>query len=207
LINTRLLWLSGALSLTAHLFLLLLSAQQPEWGATHRPVKAVQAHTLMVRQLQAPASSLTTATSAPPTITPTTTEPQTPPASSLANVASNLVAGSPLSGDQDETFIPRPQLSIPPTAQTPIMLPDMDAQTPNGRFAGILALYIDETGRVHHITPLAPRLPPELEKAAIETFMAVQFTPGELRGAMVKSRIKVEVVFEKSPIAAPVPFQ
>jgi hypothetical protein len=207
LINTRLLWPSGALSLTAHLFLLLLSAQQPEWGATHRPVKAVQARTLVVRQLQAPASPLTIATAAPPTITPTTTEPQTPPASSLANVASNLVAGSPLSGDQDETFIPRPQLSTPPIAQTPIMLPDMDAQTPNGRLTGILALYIDETGRVHHITPLAPRLPRALEKAAIETFMAVQFTPGELRGAIVKSRIKVEVVFEKSPIATPVPFQ
>lgn len=197
-------WVCGALSVTAHLFLIQPWHTPAEWGAAHRPA---QPHALVVRQLHAAAPLPAAATALAPTEPRTDSAWQPPFPREPEEDASQHAIASTLSGDQDDVFIPRPQLSIPPVAQTPIVLPDLNADTQSGRFAGILALFIDETGRVHHITPLEPRLPPDLEKAAIETFMAVQFTPGELRGAIVKSRIKVEVVFEKPPITAPVPLQ
>lgn len=196
-------WVCGALSVTAHLFLLQPWQTPTEWGSVHRPAKP---HALAVRQLQA--AALQPATTKALVLTePRTGSAPPPPTVETQEEASQHASASTLSGDQDDVFIPRPQLSIPPVAQTPIVLPDINAVTQSGRFAGILALFIDETGRVHHITPLEPRLPLNLEKAAIEAFMAVQFTPGELRGTIVKSRIKMEVVFEKAPITAPVPLQ
>ncbi|MDX9844121.1 MAG: hypothetical protein RBT42_10215 [Aquabacterium sp.] len=46
-----------------------------------------------------------------------------------------------------------------------------------------------------------------MEQAALATFQKTPFTPGQVNGIIVKSRIKVEVIFENLPNAAPVPFQ
>lgn len=108
---------------------------------------------------------------------------------------------------QDDEYIPRPQLSVPPVAQSPILLPMVADAAPTGRFAGVLALYIDETGRVQRIQPLEPRLPPAMEQAAMATFRQTPFTPGQVNGIIVKSRIKIEVIYENLPNATPVPFQ
>ena len=120
---------------------------------------------------------------------------------------SDAVTASAAPGNLDDEYIPRPQLSVPPVAQSPILLPMMGDTAPTGRFVGVLALYIDETGRVQRIQPLEPRLPPEMEQAALATFQQTPFTPGQVNGIIVKSRIKVEVIFENLPNAAPVPFQ
>ncbi len=60
-----------------------------------------------------------------------------------------------------------------------------------------MTLFIDETGAVVRVRCEGNTLPPAFEEAARNAFMNVRFRPGELadHGA-VKSRIRVEVVFE-----------
>ena len=103
------------------------------------------------------------------------------------------------SGPSADEYIPRPLLSVAPVAQTPVLLvaPAGDAQ--RGRYVGILALFIDEDGRVRGISASEPFLPPAFEQAARDAFMAARFLPGELDGQAVKSRLRIEVVFDNTP--------
>jgi hypothetical protein len=100
--------------------------------------------------------------------------------------------------DEREAFIPRPLLSVAPSATSEIVL-----EAPAGfnaeRYFGILSLFIDELGRVRYIAADAPLLPPVLEQLARDAFMAAQFSPGQIDGQPVKSRQRVEVVFDGRP--------
>ena len=202
--KTPTLWVCGALSLAAHFF--LLPSWQTPSGFEAAPPPPIQVRTIAM-PTQGSKTPQVTVAAAPSSYAPSVpiedTRTPTEPEQLTHAFAAPTIAATNL----DEVFIPRPKLSIAPVAQTPVVLPDMDEQIQSGRFAGILALYIDETGHVHHIQPLEPRLPPKLEKSAIDTFMAVQFTPGQLNGNNVKSRIKLEVVFEKTPVTSSMPFQ
>jgi hypothetical protein len=106
-------------------------------------------------------------------------------------------------GANHEGFIPRPQLTVPPVPQTPVVLSAPSGNGEPARHVGVLALYIDEAGRVHHIVPDEPRLPPQYEQVAREAFMTAIYTPGQLEGRAVKSRIRIEVVFDNTPLDAP----
>jgi hypothetical protein len=99
-----------------------------------------------------------------------------------------------------DDYIPRPLLSVGPAATVPVLI-----DTPIGNFGvarqmGILSLFIDEEGAVQHVAGSEPLLPALLEQAAREAFMAARFTPGEVDGRPVKSRIRVEVVFDNTPL-------
>lgn len=102
-----------------------------------------------------------------------------------------------------DIFIPRPELTVPPMPQTPVVLNAPDGESAPARRVGVLALYIDEAGRVDHIVPDTPRLPPDYERVAREAFMHTVFTPGQQQGRVVKSRIRVEVVFDNTPLDEP----
>ncbi|MGE5450231.1 MAG: energy transducer TonB [Acidobacteriota bacterium] len=116
--------------------------------------------------------------------------------------AAQTAASSPLVGDAggDSPYIPRPELSIPPVPQAPVLLTAPPGQSEVSRISGILSLYIDEHGTVHHITASGEPMPPEFEQAARQAFMALTFRPGVLNGEPVKSRIRVEVVFDNTPL-------
>ena len=43
-------------------------------------------------------------------------------------------------------------------------------------------------------------MPPEFEEAAKQAFMPLTFRPGILNGIPVKSRIRIEVVFDNTPL-------
>lgn len=99
---------------------------------------------------------------------------------------------------QDD-YVPRPLLTIAPVAQTPVVIAEPAGEDDGGRHAGILALFIDETGQVQWIEANEPLLPEPLERAARDAFMAARFSPGEVDGHAVKSRVRVEVVFDDAP--------
>lgn len=103
------------------------------------------------------------------------------------------------SGERD-SFVPRPLLSMPPQAVVPVVVAAPEKDVPAGRYAGILSLFIDEQGRVRHIVADEPLLPPALEQAAREAFMSAQFSPGQVDGVAVRSRQRVEVVFDNTPL-------
>ncbi|MBT2324984.1 energy transducer TonB [Variovorax paradoxus] len=111
-------------------------------------------------------------------------------------------AGPTAAANHDD-YLPRAMLSVPPVVQTPVIIAAPEDETQVGRHVGILSLFIDEEGRVQRVTGHEPLLPPVLEEAARKAFMDAQFAPGELDGRPVKSRTRVEVVFDNVPLAKP----
>jgi hypothetical protein len=99
--------------------------------------------------------------------------------------------------DEDDVFLARSLLSVPPTPLAPVIIAYPEVAAMATRYSGELTLYIDESGTVVRVRAEYGALPPALEEAARNAFMSVRFSPGELaeHGA-VKSRIRVEVVFE-----------
>lgn len=96
-------------------------------------------------------------------------------------------------------YIPRSLLSVPPSALVPIVLAMPEGDFAAERYTGVLSLFIDEEGHVKHVAAEGVTLPPTFEQVARETFMAAPFLPGQLEGRAVKSRQRVEVVFDNRP--------
>lgn len=107
---------------------------------------------------------------------------------------------APLVAGVHDNYVPRPLLSIPPVAQTPVVIAAPDGEDDGERHVGILALFIDEKGQVQWIEGNEPLLPEPFERAAREAFMAARFSPGEVDGHAVKSKVRVEVVFDGTPL-------
>ena len=101
----------------------------------------------------------------------------------------------------DDDYVPRPLLTVPPVARTPVIFATPRGEAFRGRHVGVLSLFIDEHGQVQRIEADAGGLPEAFEQAARDAFMAAQFVPGEVDGAAVKSRVRVEVVFDDTPLS------
>ena len=112
------------------------------------------------------------------------------------------IAMAPLTraGSFGDDYVPRPLLTVPPAAITPVVFAAPQGDAFRGRHVGILSLFIDEHGRVQHIESEPPGLPEVFEQAARDAFMAAQFAPGEVDGAAVRSRVWVEVVFDDAVV-------
>ncbi|RYG39157.1 MAG: hypothetical protein EON93_00475 [Burkholderiales bacterium] len=102
-------------------------------------------------------------------------------------------------------YVPRALLSVAPVARTPVVLEWPAISLPENSYSGILKLYLDEHGRVERVEPDAEAvLPAPLYEAAKQAFLATEFTPGQLNGQVVRSRIRVEVNFEAgTPLPSP----
>jgi hypothetical protein len=111
---------------------------------------------------------------------------------------------SSLAAEADnDSYVPRNQLSRPPVAKTPVVLESPLGEITASRLIGILSLFIDEQGRVQRIDAEEPALPRAFEQVAREAFLAAEFLPGEVAGRAVKSIQRVEVVFDNTQPSAP----
>ncbi len=96
-----------------------------------------------------------------------------------------------------DQYLPRSQLSVGPSPREHILLGYPDDGPAVGRFMLTLALYIDERGAVRRVDVASDEaLPDTLRQAARLAFTGQRFTPGERAGEVVKSRIRIEVLFE-----------
>ena len=101
----------------------------------------------------------------------------------------------------DDDFFARNALDIGPYPTQPVMIdypPDVEG---GGTHTSELALFIDENGKVIRMRVEGHALPSAMEEAARRAFMGTVFSPGQVEGLPVRSRIKVEVVFEEGPSA------
>lgn len=60
----------------------------------------------------------------------------------------------------------------------------------------VLELFIDETGRVDRVQVEAKDLPATLQELARDKFAQARFRPGIRKDQLVRSRLRIEVVFE-----------
>jgi Gram-negative bacterial TonB protein C-terminal len=102
--------------------------------------------------------------------------------------------GSDGDGDGDDRYLTRGELDQPPAAQADIELP-FPTVAPLGSYRAVLTLFIDPTGQVQRVRTEGAGLPPSLDDAARQAFMAVRFTPGIKGDQPVRSRIRVEVAY------------
>jgi hypothetical protein len=149
------------------------------------------------------AEAVATATSAhidPPTPSPPSSLPIEQAVLTLAPDAQSQAAETSSPDDFDgSNYIPRPLLTVPPSSLASIVLDVPEGTFAGERYAGVLSLFIDEEGQVKHVAADGTTLPPEFEQVAREAFMASPFLAGQLEGRSVKSRLRVEVVFDSRP--------
>lgn len=177
--------------------------------AAHRPrqpvVTAVQVH----GSPHPPASVLTVPTVPAPAVRrlPAPTNPVAvawPDLDHLPPTSAGTPASSPArtdglqaATDHDGDYLPRDQLTRGPVPQQSIDLvyPDL---APVGQFRTVLTLFIDDQGvvrRVRFDEADETGLPPVLEEAARQAFLRSSFTPGELDGRPIRSRLRIEVAY------------
>lgn len=132
------------------------------------------------------------------------TSPPLTPIETPAPSANPDPGPTPANPSGDSEYIPRPQLSVPPVPESPVLVAPPPGLYPPERIRGILSLFIDENGKVNHILVSGDPMPPEFEALAKQAFMATPFHPGQQDGHVVKSRIRVEVVFDNTPLNPPV---
>ena len=108
------------------------------------------------------------------------------------------LSASPQAGDGD--YFTRDQLSVGPSPTTGVFIdyPSIDDQS---NHVSELSLFISEEGKVVRVRVDGPALPAPLEEAARSAFMSARFSPGQVDGLPVRSRIRVEVSFVAAPSA------
>jgi len=180
--------------------------------ATAAPVAAPLAPTTALAPLQKAEAPTRPVARATPSNNPTIDAAPRATAEAAAQTSDNNAAPSasdastspPIANPADPTgfddYLPRPLLSVGPAASVPVLIDTPAGDFGVARHVGILSLFIDEDGVVRHVAGSDPLLPALLEQAAREAFMAARFTPGEVDGRPVKSRIRVEVVFDNTPL-------
>ncbi len=205
-----------ALSAAAHVLLLAAAAPAAPrvGGLAARAVARSPSAAVSVRLVYEPRAPDTLAASSaadPPASAPSV--PQLAPAVEMAAAPASAVASAgdaspapmsaaPADGASDGDYLPRSLLTIAPIALTSVVIPTPPGTPAGGRRVGVLSLYIDEEGRVRRVEAEQPALPEIMERAAREAFSAARFQPGQVDGHVVKSRIRVEVVFDEEPAAA-----
>ena len=96
-----------------------------------------------------------------------------------------------------DDYLVRSQLTVVPSPREHILLGYPDDGPAVGRFVLTLTLYIDEAGAVRRVDVVSDEaLPDPLRQAARLAFAGKRFSPGERAGDAVKSRIRIEVVYE-----------
>jgi protein TonB len=98
--------------------------------------------------------------------------------------------------DVDADYLPRSALTAGPRPLTPVVIdyPYFDGEA--DQYAGKFDLFIDDTGGVVRVASATPDLPGILANAVREAFLTARFSPGEVEGRPVRSRMRIEVTFD-----------
>lgn len=125
--------------------------------------------------------------------------PQEDPSTASAPVGTDPLESTGSNNPSDD-YLPRSLLTIAPRPSSTVIVPFPEQIKTPGRYTTILALFIDENGVVRRVRVEGPPLPQPMEEAVTKTFLEAPFRPGERQGQAVKSLIRIEVVFDNTPL-------
>jgi hypothetical protein len=97
----------------------------------------------------------------------------------------------------DIEYLPRSELTVVPRPNVPVVIPYPSFDGEADAYTGEFDVFIDDHGGVVRLVSATPTLPGILVSAVREAFQAVTFRPGERDGSPVRSRIRIEVTFDK----------
>lgn len=95
------------------------------------------------------------------------------------------------------TYIPAGELDERPIPEAPVIVPFPDVLLQEPKVSGVLVLYIGSDGKVDRVEVDDSDLPPEFEKAAVESFLQARMRPGIIKGQLARTRMKILVEFEQ----------
>lgn len=104
--------------------------------------------------------------------------------------------------DPMDDYYPHEALTVRPAPRGVVQIDYPAFEGERDYYVSELVLLVDETGVVSRVLVAGPPLPAPLDGAARSAFSQALFTPGELDGRAVRSRIRVEVVFDSRRIAS-----
>ena len=189
-----------ALSLAVHVALATAIPARTGGGGAAFPVPPMQVRMISLAREPVPD---TVAVDAPAlTEEPTSGEAARDPApiGSVA-AASNANSGTPDEFDPS-LYIASSTLPVRPEPIGNIAVPYPTEVKRSGIVSLGLTLYIDEAGRVVHIDLDDTTLPPAFHQAAWMAFSKGRFQPGRIDEGPVKTRMRVEVLFEDNTTPA-----
>lgn len=98
--------------------------------------------------------------------------------------------------DTELDYLPRATLTVGPRPQAAVLIdyPYFDGEA--DQYIGEFDLFIDDIGGVVRVASATPDLPGILGNAVREAFLAARFSPGEVEGRPVRSRVRIEVTFD-----------
>jgi hypothetical protein len=160
-------------------------------------VAATPAPAVEAVALQAPPAAPATIAEEQPPVTVRAEAPSPPPDVSPPQPLFGLVVPG---ADSDGDYFPRGMLTLAPAALDVVVIDYPPIPDDRGHHVGELTLFIDETGRVVRVRVDDDALPAALGAAAKAAFLNARFRAGEADGRAVKSRIRIEVVFDSQPI-------
>jgi hypothetical protein len=98
--------------------------------------------------------------------------------------------------DADSIYVPRKLLTTAPKPSAPVVIdyPAFDGES--DQYTALFDLFIDDLGGVVRVVTATPELPGILSNAVREAFLAARFSPGEVDGHPVRSRMRIEVTFD-----------
>lgn len=186
--NKRL-FICGAVAIGLHGLILGWAGSRPD-GAAQAQVTPGRA--VAVRLVSAPALAPEVA----PEPAATSPAPQPSPDNSPGETSTPTPAQDGDSTLDLNGYVPRRWLTVGPKPIAPILLPFPAGFQERARYTVVLNLYIEANGRVGRIEFVGVPLPELLERTARNAFKHARFTPGQVKGRIVKSLIQVEVDFD-----------
>jgi hypothetical protein len=132
-----------------------------------------------------------------PPVAPQDPKPQAPAPAALAETPPQT---TPAPKDAVEeafaNYLPRDRLTVPPQPRTAVEVPFPKGVEGIVRLKVQVDLFIDEFGTVRRLRIVNPgNLHPAFPQAVLDTFMAVQFSPGKVDAVAVPSQLRIEVEF------------
>lgn len=110
---------------------------------------------------------------------------------------------SSISDVDDQTiYYPPPQLTLQPQFVSP-PLPAFPEREEHFSGTALLAVLLDEEGKVTAVSIVKSDFPKEENSMLIATFKALQFKPGEIDGKAVATRIELEFGFDNGKAKKP----
>lgn len=98
-----------------------------------------------------------------------------------------------------QKYHPRSELSSSPEPLQEITVQWPDERALPERVAIVYILHIDELGIVREVIPDTKKPLPDVDVVVQKAFLGALFSPGQIGGYPVRSRIRIEVVFESAP--------
>jgi periplasmic protein TonB len=102
-----------------------------------------------------------------------------------------------LGADPDAQYLRRSALTLVPKASAPVVIDFPSFAGEAEHYSGEFDLFIDDEGAVVRVLSASAELPRILANAVRDAFLPVRFSPGEVDGKPVRSRIRIEVSFDR----------